>query len=361
MSNKVLAAMSGGVDSSAAALLLLQQGYEVVGATARMFGGEDIGLPGAALNIERDIKDAQAVAAKLGIEHKLVDLCGCFRSSVIRRFVEEYQCGRTPNPCVYCNKHVKFGALLDFAKEQGCDYLATGHYARIFYSAEHGRWLLARGEDRRKDQSYMLFSLTQEQLAHVLLPLAEVSKEAIRRTAAEAGLVTAQKPDSQDICFVPDGDYTGLIARVDKTPPGSGNFVHLNGQVLGRHKGMINYTIGQRKGLGIAYEYPLYVIDKDMESGNVIVGPQEALFSKALLAEGCNFIMTDKLDAPMRVTAKTRYRQEDVPAMIEPYGGGLVKVTFDEPMRAITPGQAVVFYSGEYVVGGGIIKTALKE
>ena len=360
MSRKVLAAMSGGVDSSAAALMLLQQSYEVVGATARMFGGEDIGLPGAALNIERDIKDAQAVAAKLGIEHKVVDLCGCFRSKVIRHFIEEYQCGRTPNPCVDCNKYIKFGALLDYAKALGCDYLATGHYARIFFDEECGRWLLARGEDRRKDQSYMLFSLTQEQLAHVLLPLAEVSKDEIRRTAEAAGLVTAQKPDSQDICFVPDGDYAGLIGRVEKTQPAAGNFVHLNGQVLGRHKGMINYTIGQRKGLGIAYEYPLYVIDKDMVSGNVIVGPQEALFAKALLAENCNFIMIDKLDAPLRVTAKTRYRQEDVPATIEPCGG-CVKVTFDEPMRAVTPGQAVVFYSGEYVVGGGIIKTALKE
>ena len=346
MSKKVLAAMSGGVDSSAAALMLLRQGYEVVGATARMFSGEDIGLPGTALNIERDIKDAQAVAAKLGIEHKIVDLCGCFRSKVIRHFIEEYQCGRTPNPCVDCNKYIKFGALLDYAKALGCDYLATGHYARIFYDEERGRWLLARGEE--------------EQLAHVLLPLAEVSKDEIRQTAEAAGLVTAQKPDSQDICFVPDGDYAGLIGRVEKTQPAAGNFVHINGQVLGKHKGMINYTIGQRKGLGIAYEYPLYVIDKDMESGNVIVGPQEALFSKALLAESCNFIMIDRLDAPLRVTAKTRYRQEDVLATIEPCGG-CVKVVFDEPMRAVTPGQAVVFYSGEYVVGGGIIKTALKE
>ncbi len=361
MGRKVLAAMSGGVDSSAAALLLLQQGCEVVGATARMFGGEDIGLPGAALNIERDIKDAKAVAAKLGIEHKVVDLCACFKSKVISHFINEYKCGRTPNPCVDCNRYIKFGALLDYAKELGCDYLATGHYARIFYSEEHGRWLLARGEDRRKDQSYMLFSLTQEQLAHVILPLAAVSKDEIRRTAEAAGLVTAQKPDSQDICFVPDGDYAGLIARVEKTSFAAGNFVHINGQVLGRHKGMINYTVGQRKGLGIAYEYPLYVIEKDMEHNNVIVGPQEALFSKALLAEKCNFITVDELREPMRVTAKTRYRQEDVPATIEPYDDGLVKVIFDEPMRAVTPGQAVVFYSGEYVVGGGIIKTAVKE
>lgn len=360
MKKKVLAAMSGGVDSSAAALLLLQQGYEVIGVTARMFGGCDIGLPGASLNIERDIKDAQAVAQKLGIEHKVVDLSACFGKRVIGRFVQEYRCGRTPNPCVYCNKYVKFGALLDYARELGCDYLATGHYARIYYDAACGRYLLARGEDRRKDQSYMLFSLSQEQLAHVLLPLAAVSKDEIRRLAEQSGLVTAQKPDSQDICFVPDGDYAALIGRVDKTPPQAGNFVHLNGQVLGKHKGMINYTVGQRKGLGIAYDYPLYVIEKDMASGNVIVGPQEALFSRGLLAESCNFIAVDKLVEPMRVTAKTRYRQEDVPATITPCGDD-VKVMFDEPMRAVTPGQAVVFYNGGLVVGGGIIKSALKE
>ncbi len=352
--------MSGGVDSSAAALLLQQQGYEVTGVTARMFSGSDIGLPGKTLNIERDIKDAQAVAQKLGIEHRVVDLSACFGQCVIGRFVNEYRCGRTPNPCVYCNKHVKFGALLDYAKELGCEYLATGHYARIFYDRERGRWLLARGEDRRKDQSYMLFSLSQEQLAHVLLPLAAVSKGEIRRLAEENGLVTAQKPDSQDICFVPDGDYAALISRVDKTPAQTGNFVHINGQVLGRHKGMVHYTVGQRKGLGIAYDYPLYVTEKDMASGNVIVGPAEALFSRGLLAESCNFISIEKLDAPMRVTAKTRYRQEDVPAVIAPCGDD-VKVMFDEPMRAVTPGQAVVFYDGELVVGGGIIKSALKE
>ncbi len=360
MKKRVLAAMSGGVDSSAAALLLQQQGYEVIGVTARMFGCADIGLPDTPLNIERDIADAQAVARKLGIEHRVVDLRSCFGKSVIGRFVDEYLCGRTPNPCVYCNKDIKFGALLDYAAGLGCDYLATGHYARIFFDEGRGRWLLARGEDRRKDQSYMLFSLSQEQLSHVVLPLAGVSKDEIRTVATERGLVTAQKPDSQDICFVPDGDYAGLIGRLQKKKNAAGSFVHLNGQVLGRHKGMINYTIGQRKGLGIAYEYPLYVIDKDMKSGNVIVGPAEALFSRALLAEGCNFIMLDKLDGPQRVTAKTRYRQEDVPAVIEPCGD-LVKVVFDEPMRAVTPGQAVVFYDGEYVVGGGIIRAALKE
>lgn len=360
MKKKVLTAMSGGVDSSAAAMLLLEQGYEVIGVTARMFNGCDIGLPDAPLNIERDIKDAQAVAQKLGIEHKVVDLRACFNRHVIQHFASEYRCGSTPNPCVDCNKYIKFGALLDYAKELGCDYLATGHYARIVYDNAKARWLLARGEDHRKDQSYMLFSLSQEQLSHVLLPLGGVSKDEIRRLAAEAGLVTAQKPDSQDICFVPDGDYAGLIGRIGKTSDNTGNFVHLNGQVLGRHKGLVNYTIGQRKGLGIAYDYPLYVIEKDTASGNVTVGPAEALFSRGLLAKNCNFITEAALTGPLRVTAKTRYRQQDVPATIEPCGE-YVKVTFDEPMRAVTPGQAVVFYNGEFIVGGGIIQSALKE
>lgn len=361
MKGKVLAAMSGGVDSSVAALLLLQQGYEVIGVTARMFNNESIGLSGAKQpGSERDIEDARKVAAKLGIEHRVVDLCVCFKEKVIRHFAEEYQNGRTPNPCVDCNKHIKFGALWAYAQQLGCDYLATGHYARIFYDEASGRYVLARGEDRRKDQSYMLFSLNQQQLAHTLLPLADVSKDEIRALAESNGLVTAQKPESQDICFVPDGDYAALLERIG-TKAQAGKFVHINGQVLGQHKGLTHYTIGQRKGLGLAYEYPLYVVAKDAGSGDVTLGPADALLSKALLAESCNFITIEGLTAPVRVTAKTRYRQQDVPATLEPCGEGLVKVVFDEPMRAVTPGQAVVFYSGENVVGGGIIRTALKE
>ncbi len=354
MKKKILAAMSGGVDSSAAAILLQEQGYEVVGATVKMFGNKDVGIkePDAS---KQDVEDAKAVAEKLGIEHHVLDFSSCFKKCVINNFVNEYKCGRTPNPCVDCNKHIKFGKLFEAARELGCEYLATGHYARIEYSAEKDRWLLARGDDASKDQSYMLFNMTQDQLAHTVLPLAELTKAEIRSKADEAGLAVAHKSDSQDICFVPDGDYAAVIARLGVKSK-QGNFVHMNGTVLGKHKGQLHYTIGQRKGLGVSYEYPLYVISKDMATNTVVLGPNDALFSKELWASAVNFITVDKLTEPMRVTAKARYRMKDVPATIEPAEDGLVHVIFDEPQRAITPGQAVVFYDGQYVVGGGIIE-----
>jgi tRNA-specific 2-thiouridylase len=354
MKKKILAAMSGGVDSSAAAILLQEQGYEVVGATVKMFGNKDVGIKEPDVP-KQDVEDAKAVAEKLGIEHHVLDFSSCFKKCVINHFVNEYKCGRTPNPCVDCNKHIKFGKLFEAARELGCEYLATGHYARIEYSAEKDRWLLARGDDASKDQSYMLFNMTQDQLAHTVLPLAELTKAEIRAKADEAGLAVAHKSDSQDICFVPDGDYAAVIARLGVKSK-QGNFVHMNGTVLGKHKGQLHYTIGQRKGLGVSYEYPLYVISKDMATNTVVLGPNDALFSKELWASAVNFITVDKLTEPMRVTAKARYRMKDVPATIEPAEDGLVHVIFDEPQRAITPGQAVVFYDGQYVVGGGIIE-----
>ena len=360
MKKKVLAAMSGGVDSSAAAMLLLQQGYEVIGVTARMFNGCDIDLPDAPLNIERDIKDAQAVAQKLGIEHKVVDLRACFNRHVIQHFASEYRCGSTPNPCVDCNKYIKFGALLDYARELGCDYLATGHYARIVYDNAKSRWLLARGEDHRKDQSYMLFSLSQEQLSHVLLPLGGVSKDEIRRLAAEAGLVTAQKPDSQDICFVPDGDYAGLIGRIGKASDTAGNFVHLNGQVLGRHKGLVNYTIGQRKGLGIAYGQPVFV-RRILPNGDIqlaTAGGEEyagITVAQPFSASGTPFA------AGQRFCCKVRSRAAAVPCTVVQAGGPLLTLRFDSPVRAPAPGQAAVFYDGDVVLGGGIIGDMLAQ
>ena len=354
MKKKILAAMSGGVDSSAAAILLQEQGYEVVGATVKMFGNKEVGIKEPDVP-KQDVEDAKAVAEKLGIEHHVLDFSSCFKKCVINHFVNEYKCGRTPNPCVDCNKHIKFGKLFEAARELGCEYLATGHYARIEYSAEKDRWLLARGDDASKDQSYMLFNMTQDQLAHTVLPLAELTKAEIRAKADEAGLAVAHKSDSQDICFVPDGDYAAVIARLGVKSK-QGNFVHMNGTVLGKHKGQLHYTIGQRKGLGVSYEYPLYVISKDMATNTVVLGPNDALFSKELWASAVNFITVDKLTEPMRVTAKARYRMKDVPATIEPAEDGLVHVIFDEPQRAITPGQAVVFYDGQYVVGGGIIE-----
>lgn len=352
MKKKVLIAMSGGVDSSTAALLLKQQGYDVVGATVKMFGNRELGIDKPD-EPRKDVLDAKAVAAKLDIPHYTLDFTCDFKRHVLDHFVSEYNSGRTPNPCVDCNKHIKFGKLFEAAKELGCDYLATGHYVRVEYNDTQNRWLLRRADDAAKDQSYMLFTLKQEQLSHMIMPLAEYSKPEIRQMAHDAGLAVAEKADSQDICFVPDGDYVKVIRPIGAVEK-LGNFVHIDGTVLGRHKGQIHYTIGQRKGLGIAYEYPLYVIRKDIVHNTVILGPNDALFKKELLAENCNFIAFDKLAAPLRVTAKARYRQKDVPATIEPCGDK-VRVVFDEPQRALTPGQAVVFYDGDYVVGGGVI------
>ena len=275
MKKKVLVAMSGGVDSSAAAMLLQQQGYDVTGATLRMFSNEDLGtgagqLPACSLS---DVEDAKLVAHKLGIPHYVFNFSPCFRHCVIDRFISEYEAGRTPNPCVDCNKHIKFGELLDRARLMDCEYLATGHYARIIFDADRNRWLLARGDDHAKDQSYMLFNLTQQQLAHILLPLADITKPEIRRMSENRGLITAHKPDSQDICFVPDGDYTAFIERLPKINRAPVNSSTKTVRCWERTRGLIHYTIGQRKGLGIAYDYPLYVIDKDIASNTVILRP----------------------------------------------------------------------------------------
>ena len=353
---KVLTAMSGGVDSTTAALLLQEAGYGVIGVTLKMFDSKDIGLGNENDSSIANAADAKSAAEKLGFPHCMLDFCDCFRKHVIDRFIAEYESGRTPNPCVDCNKHVKLGQLFAKAEELGCDYIATGHYANVIFNEETGRWLLLRGEDRQKDQSYMLYTLTQTQLAHILFPLGHLYKTQIRERAEAEGLQNARKPDSQDICFVPDGDYARVIRNITKRKPKPGKFIHLDGTVLGTHKGQLHYTIGQRKGLGIAYRYPLYVVKKDVEKNIVYLGPQEALFSRTLIAENCNLISIPELTGPLRVTAKPRYRAMDVPAVIEPMDDGNIKVIFDEPQRALTPGQAVVFYQADVVVGGGTIQ-----
>ena len=348
---KICLAMSGGVDSAAAAMLLQQAGYEVSAVTLRLHRcAERPGICGAG----DDIELARSVAASMGIPHTELDLCALFRDTVMANFVSEYVRGRTPNPCVDCNREIKFGALLDWALEQGADAMATGHYARVGYDEKTGRHLLLRGRDRRKDQSYFLFQLTQRQLAHLLLPVGEFEKPDIREMADRYGLVNAQKPDSQDICFVPDGDYAAFL-QSRGVELRMGNFVDEAGRVLGPHQGLERYTIGQRKGLGISVGAPAYVLRKELDSGNVVLGGNDALFTRELTAERCNWISVPELTGPMAVTAKTRYSQRECAAVITPLPDGRVRAEFEEAQRAVTPGQAVVFYEGESVVGGGII------
>ncbi|WP_455581824.1 tRNA 2-thiouridine(34) synthase MnmA [Dysosmobacter sp.] len=352
MSTKqIYLAMSGGVDSAAAALLLRRAGCDVSAVTLRLH--RDTDRPGICGSGD-DIAVAAAVAASMGIPHTVLDLCQRFKETVMARFAAEYVRGRTPNPCVDCNREIKFGALLDWALDRGADGLATGHYARVRYNAPSGRWQLLRGLDRRKDQSYFLFQLTQFQLSHLLLPVGDYEKTAIRAMAGAQGLANAQKPDSQDICFVPDGDYVAFLRRWG-VQLRSGNFVDVSGRVLGPHRGLECYTTGQRKGLGISSDAPLYVLRKELSSGNVVLGPNSALFTRELTAERLNWISIPELTAPMAVTAKTRYSQREAEAVLEPLPGGRVRAVFEEPQRAVTAGQAAVFYDGETVVGGGII------
>ena len=348
MRKRAAVAMSGGVDSSAAAVLLLEAGYEVYGITLRL-RPEPTGSAGD------DIATARAVADKLGIRHEVLDLRSRFSEAVMDRFVAEYVKGRTPNPCVDCNRTIKFGALLDYVLENGADFLATGHYARIDREEPSGRLLLLRGRDRRKDQSYFLYQLSQRQLSHLLFPVGDFEKQEIRAVAMAHGLKSADRPESQDICFVPGGDYVAFLREYGGIDPAPGDFVDETGRVLGRHRGLVCYTAGQRKGLGVSAEEPLYVVSKDLTAGTIRLGPNSALYSGELTAGALNWISVSELKGPLPVTAKTRYSQQEAAATVEPLENNLVHVLFDEPQRAVTPGQAVVFYDGERVVGGGTI------
>ncbi len=348
MEKKVLIGMSGGVDSAAAALLLQRQGFDCTGVTLVLHGCGS----GA-----KDAHDAAQAAQRIGIPHLTLDFSAAFQKEVMQRFVDEYRAGRTPNPCIDCNREIKFGAMLDYALAQGFDYIATGHYARVAFDEESRRYRLLRGKDRAKDQSYVLYQLTQKELSHLLLPLGSYDKEHVRSLAAEAGFVNAQRPDSQDICFIPDGDYVRFLREEGGVEGESGDFVDCSGRVLGRHRGLHAYTTGQRKGLGVSADRPLYVLSKNAQNNTVLLGDDSQLFSSALEAGSASWVAGTP-GGPLRVTAKTRYSQKEAEATVYP-NGKTVRVEFDTPQRAITAGQAVVFYHGESVLGGATIERAL--
>lgn len=349
--------MSGGVDSSVAAALLLEQGYDVIGVTMKIWPdslGEEKIVEGGCCSLSA-VDDARRVANHLGIPYYVMNFQDIFEEKVIDYFVEEYQKGRTPNPCIACNRYVKFDALLKKAVAMGVDYVATGHYARVVYDHASGRYLIKKSATATKDQTYALYNLTQEQLKHILMPLGDYTKEETRRLASKLGLTVASKPDSQEICFVEDNNYARFIKERTGQEPVPGNFVDLEGNILGRHKGIIHYTVGQRKGLGIAFGKPMYVLAIDAENNNVVLGESGQEFSSELIASEPNFVSIEKLTGDMKVTVKIRYSAREAEAIISPYEDNKVKVVFKTPQRAITPGQAVVFYDGDVLVGGGTI------
>ena len=343
------AAMSGGVDSTAAALLLLRGGHTVEGVTLRLAPcGQD------------GTEDARAAARALNIPHHLFDLTGPFQAQVVEPFVRAYEMGRTPNPCVECNRRIKFGALLELARERGWARVATGHYARLDLDAGSGRWLLKKAAHPDKDQSYVLAMLTQEQLSRVLFPLGELSKEEVRAVAQEAGLASAKKKDSQDICFIPDGDYGAFLRRHTGRDYPPGPFVFEDGTLLGRHRGIVDYTVGQRRGLGVSSNSGrLYVKEVRPADNTVVLSDHAALFSRSLEGSALNLVACARLDGPVRLRAKIRYRMAEQPCTVEQTGEDTVRLAFDSPQRAVTPGQSVVFYDGDTVVGGAVIERSM--
>ncbi len=357
MDQKTAVAMSGGVDSSAAALLLRREGRELAGVTLRLADNALAGLNGesACCSLD-DVEDARAAARRLGFPHYVFNFTACFCREVVDPFVRAYEAGETPNPCALCNRRVKFGALHQRARELGWDKVATGHYVRLDFDRGSGRWLLKKAAHTEKDQSYVLAQLSQEQLSRSLFPLGALSKEEVRIIAQEAGLLNAHKRDSQDICFVPDGNYGAFIRRYTGKDYPSGPYLDEAGAVLGRHTGIIDYTVGKRRGLGVSSSRGrLYVKEIRPADNAVILSGSDSLFARALEARELNLIACGRLDAPVRLRAKIRYRMAEQPCTVEQTGEDAIRLTFDQPQRAITPGQTVVLYDGDTVVGGAVI------
>lgn len=353
---ELLMAMSGGVDSSAA-LLLLKEKYQITGATMLLHTPED----GEGCGSFREAEDAKAVAEKLGLPHVVLDFRKEFRRRVMEPFSRDYFQGETPNPCIECNRYLKFGALLEEAQRRNIPYLATGHYVRKGYDESTGRYYLYKAADESKDQSYVLYHLSQHQLAHAVFPLGDYTKPQIRALAEEAGLITAKKKDSQDICFVPDGDYVGFLRRFWNQTCPPGKFIDRQGKVLGDHPGIIHYTVGQRKGLGVTFGKPMYVLAKDAARHTVTLGENQELFSRRVLVNRLCWMYLPGIQGPVRVNAKLRYNMKEQPCTVIPHGEDRVVLEFDTPQRAAAPGQSAVFYLGNKVAGGGVIVSALPE